>query len=336
MEHKGKLRSIAVEALRVLSEDTDPKRQTRLHLCSAGAAEALGKTLKDNVPKIGLLKSSAKVDASINDPDGHFYNSVKEIHEALCALANILEPPKPLSKSRQGKQLLHFPNPKETLIKGCVDTAESGGLKSLIWISSLPYTQSTETNLMIVDRMDLIEEACRLLASLSPLLLSDIAASKGCARWASEVFEALDGILRRLADSEDSLSDATNELNIDALRGLGALARYEPLKIQIVEKSLPNLLMLKNLSGDQTDVSSAASQVLLSLGFTEDEITVQVAGNNPQLLVDWFCLQRALTIQAMARAEIRTVVDNMWRLPYDDVTEKSTMKLMLMMIHSII
>lgn len=329
MEHKGKLRSIAVEALRVLSEDTDPKRQTRLHLCSAGAAEALGKTLKDDVRKITLLKSPEKLDASINDVDGTFYNSVKGIHEALCALANILEPPKSLSKSRHNKQLLqsHFPNPKETLIKGCVDTAESGGLESLIWISSLPYTQSTETNLMIVDRMDLIEEACRLLASLSPLLLSDIAASKGCARWASEVFEALDGILRRLADSEDNLSDATNELNIDALRGLGALALYEPLKIQIVDRSLPNLLMLKNLSGDKTDVSNAASQVLLSLGFTDDEITVQVAGNNPKLLVDWFCLQRALTIQAMARAEIRTVVDNMWRLPYGDVTDKSTMKL---------
>jgi hypothetical protein len=76
------------------------------------------------------------------------------------------------------------------------------------------------------------EKACRLLASLSPLLLSDVAASNGCATWASAVFKALDGVLNRVKENKDgNISDISTELNIDALRGLGALALYEPLKI---------------------------------------------------------------------------------------------------------
>ena len=32
------------------------------------------------------------------------------------------------------------------------------------------------------------------------------------------------------------------------------------------------------MGGDQMDIATAANQVLLSMGFVEDEITVQVAG----------------------------------------------------------
>jgi hypothetical protein len=48
----------------------------------------------------------------------------------------------------------------------------------------------------------------------------------------------------------------------------------------------------------------------------KDEITVQVVGNNPKLPVDWFCLLRALLIEAMARAELHSRVVNMWQLPF--------------------
>jgi hypothetical protein len=290
-----------VEALRVLSEDTNPTRQTRLQLCSAGAAEALGRTLKDEFSDIAPLNAPELYGSTFRDPDNALYTAVKDIHEALRCLANILEPQKHLSKSQQDRRLSqsHVLDPKELLIKGCMDIVKSGGLDSLIWISSLPYsqTQLSDGSMTSADRMDLLDEACRLLASLSPLLLSDVAASNGCAKWASEVFKALDGVLNRVNENEDgNISDISTELNIDALRGLGALALYEPLKIRIVDKSLPKILFLKSLSGERNDVSNAASQVLLSLGFTEDEITVQVAGNNPKLLVDWFCLQRALLI----------------------------------------
>ena len=329
--HAGKLRSIAVEALRVLSEDTNPQRDTRLYICTAGAAEALGKTLRDDLPCIEPLTNPEPRPGSFRESDSKLLSAIKEIHEALCASANILDPPKPQSKSQHDQHMgrSHFPNRMETLIGACVEFANSGGLESLIEISVLPYAPSplSEMSAIEIDRMDLLEEACRLLASLSPLLLTEAAASKGCAKWANEVFEALDGILKRQAENEGgNVSDDFSELNVHALRGLGALAQYEPLKIRIVSKTLPKLLLFKNLSGERADVSNAASQVLLSLGFTENEITVQVAGNNPTLLVDWFCLQRALVIQAMARAELREEVVNTWRVPFGD-TKNLGMKL---------
>jgi hypothetical protein len=322
LTHSGTLRSIAVEALRVLSEDTNPKRDTRMYICSAGAAEAFGKTLHDDFPDIEPL-SNPELYPSAFSASSSLTTSVKEIHSALCACANILDPPKQTSKSQQDHVMRsHVPNRADTLIGGCVDFAKSGGLESLIQMSVLPYTPSplSELNLSEIDRMDLLEESCRLLASLSPLLLTETAAAKGCAGWASEVFDALDGILQRQAETEGgNVSDDFSELNVHALRGLRALAKYEPLKIRIVSKTLPKLLLFKNLSGERADVSNAANQVLLSLGFTENEITVQVAGNNPTLLVDWFCLQRALVIQAMARAEIREALDSIWRVPFGDL-----------------
>ena len=51
--NRGKLRSIAVQALRVISEDISSCRQTRLQLCEDAAARALGTTLKDDVDKLG-------------------------------------------------------------------------------------------------------------------------------------------------------------------------------------------------------------------------------------------------------------------------------------------
>jgi hypothetical protein len=75
-------------------------------------------------------------------------------------------------------------------------------------------------------------------------------------------------------------------------------------------------------SGKRNDVATAANQVLLSLGFTEDEITVQVARNNPQLLADsWFCLQCAAVLlqKAMARAECKAKVLDLWQLPFSKI-----------------
>ncbi|KAL3922923.1 MAG: hypothetical protein SGILL_001945 [Bacillariaceae sp.] len=219
-------------------------------------------------------------------------------------------------------------NPKELLVKGCMDTAKSGGLRGILWVSALPYVPSalSENETLSFDRTDLLEESCRLLANLSPLLLSETASSEGVTRWASDVFEALDGILKRVNESDGDVSmrdSGSVELNINALKGIMALAFYEPLKIKIVNRALPRLLSLKGMSDERNDLATAANQVLLSLGFTEDEITVQVAGNSPQLLVDWFCLQRALLLQAMARAEIRARVLDLWQLPFSETnTEK--------------
>lgn len=56
-DHQGRLRSVAVQALRVLSDDVSPVRQTRLRLCEAGAVEALGTMLKDNVGPLDVKQA---------------------------------------------------------------------------------------------------------------------------------------------------------------------------------------------------------------------------------------------------------------------------------------
>jgi len=257
--------------------------------------------------------------------------AVQDVHEALRCLANILEPFKQSSKSLERRISLssHELDREQALFKACLDMVNSGCFQSIIWLSSLPYSQtslSSNPQTLSADRMDLLDEACRVLANVSPLLLDDKSAANGCSKWAIGVFSALNGILSR-SPANDTSSDAMLELKVDALRGLGALARYEPLKTRIVDKSLPKLMLLKSVSDDRNDISNAASQVLLSLGFTEDEITVQVAGNNPKLLVDWFCLQRALLIQAMARSELRAKVSAMWQLPFGDSEFSTSMKL---------
>ena len=324
LEHTGKLRSISVEALRVLSEDTDSYRQTRLQLCSVGAAETLGLTIKDNASVIKLLEFSDKLGARQTmdslDMDGTLITGVKDTYRALRALANILEPQRESKKSQNIRRMDPQLKPKELLVKGCLDVAMSGGLTGILCVSALSSTPSflAESKMITLDRIDLLEESCRLLANLSPLLLSDTASS-GIANWAIDVFEALDGILKRLNECDDNIeTDISTELTIDALQGIGALAVYEPLKIRIVNQTLPKLLLFKSLGGEQIDIATAANQVLLSMGFIEDEISAQVAGNNPQFLVDLFCLQRALLLQAMARAEIRSKVLELWQIPLSE------------------
>ncbi|KAG7364310.1 NACHT domain containing protein [Nitzschia inconspicua] len=324
LKHTGKLRSVSVEALRVLSEDTSPSRKTRLHLCGAGAAEALGATIKSNELAIKALEFDEHNDIIAHIGEEVVLPAIKDTYEALRALANILEPPKShdskMADIERSFSRLEM-NPKELLVKGCVDVAKSGGLSGILRVSSMPIKRSSipKNEMLSLERTDLLEEACRLLANLSPLLLSDVASSGGVTRWAIDVLDALDGILKRLNRStEGALSDEALELYVDATKGIMALAIYEPLKIHIVNRTLPRLLFLRSTNGDQSDLSTSINQVLLSLGFTEDEITVQIAGNNPQLLVDWFCLQRSLLLQAMARAEIRTKLRGLWQLPLSD------------------
>ena len=335
LEHRGKLRSISVEALRVLSEDTDSFRQTRLQLCRVGATETLGCTVKDNAYIIELLTRSNETYTSeilgCLEDDATLITCVKDTYRALRALANILEPQRTSKKSQNLRRMDPQLVANELLVKGCLDLASSGGLVGILRVSALLTTPSflAESKMIALDRIDLLEESCRLLANLSPLLLSDSAAP-GVANWAIHVFEALDGILNRLNEGDgNSVTDVSAELNIDALQGIGALALYEPLKIRIVNQTLPKLLLFKSMGGDRMDITTAANQVLLSMGFVEDEITVQVAGNNPQFLVDLFCLQRVLLLQAMARSEIRTKVVELWQLPLTDTETDSSEEMRL-------
>lgn len=338
---------MAIEAIRVLSEDTNSNRRTRNQLCEEGAGRAIGSALKSDVKilhntlkpmgrkKIGrILSGQSKCDISL---------SVEELHDALCALANILEPiPSEKSENSKLRYVASESSPTETLIQGCLEIAESGGLGSLLWISSLPPIVPSHPNSdeIAVQRIDLLEEACRSLASLSPLLLSEKLASAGYSRCAGSVFEAFDRILKLapMEDEHSSIEDGRDEeeqeekesimeLNISSLRGLCDLAKAEPIKIRMVDRTLPSLVQLRNVRSNRSEVANSAGQVLLSLGFEEDELAVQVAGNNPNLLADWFCLQRSLVIQAMARAEIRRMLLNIWKIPFNETETENVTRL---------
>src|SRR6476620_7687798 len=82
----AKLRSVAVEALRVLSEDVSSRRQTRGLLCRIGAAKALGVTMQRCVNQHGDHLDQLR---GVNDFGDDCF---KDLHEAACGLANILDP----------------------------------------------------------------------------------------------------------------------------------------------------------------------------------------------------------------------------------------------------
>jgi len=312
----GKLRSISIEILRVISEDTSQKRKTRLNLCKLNAAEALGNVLKDDVR---VVETYTKHDQGweIEKFNRVPLQVVKELHQAIRTLTNVLDFPE-ASKD---------PTSEETQFTGCIQIAKSGGLKSLLTLAFLPFTvESLSIAPGDVDAMDLLIEACRLLAALSPLLLSEQVAKVGYSTWTCEVLDAFTTILKRLSireDTEKEVPEVAYELQNDALRGLNALAKSEPLKVLIVDRSLPSLLMLaKAAKADRNDVASTAGNVCLSLGFAEDELAVQVASNDAKLLSDWFCMQRSLLIQAMAREEIRHLVVQTWKDAIADAKKK--------------
>ena len=327
---RGKLRSMSIEALRVISEDTSPARLTRLQLCEDRAAEALGNVLKDDMCVVGRYLSNGQ-ELMVENLNKVPIAVVHELHQALCTLANMLDPteafPGPISEYHSSR----LEDSKNILIQGCIQITKSGGLQSLLMLASLSFTiESLSAAPEDVDSMDLLIEACRSLAALSPLLLSDVAAAAGHTAWTCEVLQAFTVILKRLSmgdEKEKEISEVAYELKNDALRGLSALATSEPLKIRIVDRSLPYLIQAKGASrGDRTEVANTAAQVCLSLGFAEDELAVQVAGNDPNLLGDWFCLQRSLLIQAMAREEIRMLLAQIWREPVAHAKKQGTLQ----------
>ena len=136
------------------------------------------------------------------------------------------------------------------------------------------------------------------------------------------VLEALARVLSNTSDSDDfEATDLVSELKFDALRGIGALANYEPHKLIIIDKYLPTLFHVKSGRGgdDPSFVSGAANQVCTSLGLAEDDFAKQIAGNDPNMMGDWFCMQRSLVIQSMARAELHKILAYVWEKPFQDI-----------------
>ena len=283
LENDGQLRAMAIEAIRVLSEDRSPNRRTRLQFVEDGAAKALGRALQGDATRLyDALWASSNDDEAMEQAE--MFSSVLEsvfleVHDALCGLANILEPIEERKSSNADiiRSTSNAALPQDILNQGCMETAESGGLISLLRIStmSLAFPKvKGDLDLDLSTRAKiLLREACRSLSSLSPLLLTGVAAQEGYARWAASVLNAFNKILAAaVAEGIDEI-DQRQEL-FSVLCGLDALATSEPLKIRIVDKTLSSVVQLKNFQGEQSDVANVAGQVFYSLGFAEDEIAI--------------------------------------------------------------
>ena len=61
------------------------------------------------------------------------------------------------------------------------------------------------------------------------------------------------------------------------------------------------------------DLLMEAGTLIISLRFVDDELPMHVAGNGPQTIADWFCLQRPMLIRAVAREELNRVLMRNWR-----------------------
>jgi len=87
----------------------------------------------------------------------------------------------------------------------------------------------------------------------------------------------------------------------------------------MVDGLISQLLQMKNSRTNDTEISKAANQVCASIGFRDDDIDLQCVGNDPKLAADWFCLERSLTLQAMARSQIRKVLFSIWKDSLEEV-----------------
>jgi len=334
-EERGKLRLMSVEALKVISEDVRPGRFTREKLCDAGAGTAFGKVLKHDISSLyGLFQSAQSAltshasssKSAPGDEDFSDEDALQELYHALHALANILEPiteEEMLTSTLAAEYGYCERDSRDSLVNVCLQTAENGGVESLLWLTSLPTSKSQLRHLgnrNHIDPNELLMDSCRSLASLCPLLISDKAASRGFAKWAGDVLLALTGVLKRKVNPDDEEEyELVRELQLEALRGLCSLAEYEPLKIRIIDESLPQLLRLKNSRDDIAELAHSANQVCIALGFTEDEFDIQLAGNDPKPMADWFSFERSMLLQAMARDEIRTALSRTWTDPLQEV-----------------
>ena len=308
LEKRGKLRIVAIETLGVLSEDISPSRGTRLQLCEDGAASALGETLRDSLSRVqsqrtvGHAKQSNELQFDWNEVHKFAEEDLEQLYYALCALSNILDPTVEgtLIRATSNADPTESLRPRSLLTTSCLQTIESGGLKSMLQLAKFP--------LVDMRVVELVEEACHSLSLLSPFLLSKDIASKGLAGWAGQVLDVFCFIVENLeqesnsGESDDWFGENI-DLHVSVLQGIGALAKSAPLKVRIIDRVLPYVIRAKNLR-DHTYVSNSASQAFQSLEFADDEMAVQTAGNNANLLADWFCFQRSFLIQTMARAEI--------------------------------
>ena len=209
--NSGVLRSIAIQALRIFSDDIYRRRWTRIQLCNDNAVIALGAVLKDNVPVLSDILTKELCDLTHQQQE-----TSNDLYEALVALGNILEQ----ANDGNGTKFVRVQSSSSFvdaphLIKGCLDTARSGGMESLLTIASWTFDSHTS-----IQNLAFVEEACRSLSSLAPLLLDSKVSSEGYSDWAHDVLLALHHVLMKTKEFRED----TIDLQVVAINGISALA----------------------------------------------------------------------------------------------------------------
>ncbi|KAL7533545.1 hypothetical protein ACHAXR_008988, partial [Thalassiosira sp. AJA248-18] len=335
-ENYSCLRFLSAKMLRVISEGCKGCGKER-QLVDADAVSALGKILWNDVSFIhssvensvassntsDLINDSLSNDFLISTTAGSTKKTANEVRQVLRVVVNILHAP----SSAEGD--VNSTASSDAQLRACSQLIASGGVKSLLWIASM--TQNTRSKLEAVIEEprfchDIQIDSCRALASLCPLLLlTKNVQTPGAAEWAPYVLSSLVFFLKNQTHiTNGNLLGAIPDIYSDVLQGLGHLADCQPLKTRIIDQFMPHLLDLHR--HEDRNVSDAATQVCLALGFNE----VKSGLNDAHLLVDKFILSRSHLVQAMIRDEIRHLLRVTWmpalKLAHEDMCKSEVME----------
>jgi len=337
----GSLRFMSVKLIKVISEGCSADKKVggkERDLCKAGAVTALGTILSSDTSFIrssienslassensDLINDSLSNDVLTSAMAGSSENMINEIQYVLRGLASILR----WSSSSEGDcNTMSF---SETQLGSCSQLIASGGVKSLIWISSMTQDACAELEMTIQGPRfcwsDIQIDSSITLAFLCPLITIS-PQIPGRLKWAWRVLLALINFLKNeMLANGNSLVSIHDDVHVNVLQGLACLADCEPLKTRIIDEFMPHLLL--TLRNKNCNLSDAATQVCLALGFNE----VESGANDAYLLCDKFNLTRSFLLQALVRDEIRLLLKQIWmpairvakeQLCEDDDTEQS-------------
>lgn len=315
LDNCRELRFLYSQLLRVISEAPCSAHPTQQLLCDAGAVLILGRVLSsdaDSVKKfiettMAETSSSDLIDDSLhNDLSAHrkiivtdVEDAIREMREVLRGLCNIFS--------------TKIVRERTALRKACSQFISSGGVKSLLWVTSMAPDAFATLDMFRIESgyvCDIRVDSCQALSSLCPILLSQGASAL---KWASFVLSSLIQILKNESHATSSAStDVILAIQTDALQGIISLAECEALRTRIIDEFMP--LLFKLYEHENELVSDAAMQVCIALGFSEAEMGLRWDAYH---LCDKFVFMRSLLIQAMVRDEIRKKLDEIWTPPLE-------------------
>lgn len=224
----GEQRLMAIRLLHIISDaTTSGNDQIFEKVVDAGAVRAIGKILKQGsfyFLKMILPKNTKEEG---EEDKRHIDFVLQELYYALPALANMVD----LSVSSEKKELRESCDTQRLIGQICKDIGSSGGLESLLQLAMCSGSIERFPSLSItVDHNDILVESYRSLASLCPILTSSVASDEGLTRkWSFQMLLALTAVLNE-EEQEDFIVE---EFQLESLRGLCSLVKYDPIKVSL-------------------------------------------------------------------------------------------------------